>query len=98
MFALATKLGVLLLAAVGFATMWMAVAADVGASMIVIANGMRMIQRAIESASALRRGAVRSQRLQFVRDWPAQRRFQIGQRPRRNDSIDHAVIAQQRHQ
>ncbi len=44
-FALATKLGVLLLAAVGFATMWMAVAADVGASMIVIANGMRMIQR-----------------------------------------------------
>lgn len=44
-FALATKLGVLVLAAAGYATMWMAVAADVGASMIVIANGMRMIQR-----------------------------------------------------
>ncbi len=44
-FALATKLGVLLLAAGGFATMWMAVAADVGASLIVITNGMRMIQR-----------------------------------------------------
>ena len=29
----------------GFATMWMAIAADVGASLLVIANGMRMIER-----------------------------------------------------
>lgn len=43
-FALATKLGVMCLAAAGAATMWMAVAADVGASMVVIANGMRMIE------------------------------------------------------
>lgn len=44
-FALASKLGVMLLAVAGMASMWMAVAADVGASMIVIANGMRMIGR-----------------------------------------------------
>jgi Cd2+/Zn2+-exporting ATPase len=44
-FALATKLAVMLLAAVGAATMWMAVASDVGASLLVIANGLRMIQR-----------------------------------------------------
>ena len=43
-FALASKLAVMLLAVAGLATMWMAVAADVGASMIVIANGMRMIR------------------------------------------------------
>jgi Cd2+/Zn2+-exporting ATPase len=42
-FSLATKLAVIALAAVGVATMWMAVLADVGASLIVIANGMRMI-------------------------------------------------------
>jgi Cd2+/Zn2+-exporting ATPase len=44
-FALATKLIVILLAAIGDATMWMAVAADVGASLLVIANGLRMIER-----------------------------------------------------
>lgn len=43
--ALGIKLVVLLAAAVGWATMWMAVAADVGASMLVIANGMRILQR-----------------------------------------------------
>jgi Cd2+/Zn2+-exporting ATPase len=43
-FALATKLAVMLLAAFGDATMWMAVASDVGASMLVIANGLRMIK------------------------------------------------------
>jgi len=43
-FALATKLAVILLAAVGDATMWMAVAADVGASLLVITNGLRMIE------------------------------------------------------
>src|SRR5690606_27575311 len=44
-FALGSKLVVMALAAAGLATMWMAVAADVGASLIVIANGMRMIDR-----------------------------------------------------
>jgi Cd2+/Zn2+-exporting ATPase len=44
-FALATKLSVMLLAGFGEATMWMAVAADVGASLLVIANGLRMIER-----------------------------------------------------
>jgi Cd2+/Zn2+-exporting ATPase len=44
-FALASKLAVMLLAVYGLATMWMAVAADVGASMIVIANGLRMVGR-----------------------------------------------------
>lgn len=43
--ALGIKLVVLIAAAAGLATMWMAVAADVGASMIVIANGMRILQR-----------------------------------------------------
>ena len=43
-FALATKLAVMILAAFGDATMWMAVASDVGASMLVIANGLRMIK------------------------------------------------------
>jgi Zn2+/Cd2+-exporting ATPase len=43
-FSLATKLAVIALAAAGFATMWMAVLADVGASLIVIANGMRMLR------------------------------------------------------
>jgi Zn2+/Cd2+-exporting ATPase len=40
---LAIKALVLVLAAVGIATMWMAVAADVGASMLVIFNGMRLL-------------------------------------------------------
>lgn len=40
--ALATKGLVLLLAASGLATMWMAVAADVGASLLVTFNGMRL--------------------------------------------------------
>jgi Zn2+/Cd2+-exporting ATPase len=44
-FALATKLAVMLLAAFGSATMWMAVASDVGASLIVITNGLRVIDR-----------------------------------------------------
>jgi Cd2+/Zn2+-exporting ATPase len=41
--ALGIKGAVLGLAAVGWATMWMAVAADVGASLLVIANGMRIL-------------------------------------------------------
>lgn len=42
--ALSLKAAVLLLAAAGLATLWMAVAADVGASLIVIFNGMRLLQ------------------------------------------------------
>ena len=41
-FALAVKAAVFLLAAAGLATLWMAVAADVGASVAVILNGMRL--------------------------------------------------------
>jgi Cd2+/Zn2+-exporting ATPase len=48
-FALASKLAVLVLAVIGVASMWMAIAADVGASMIVIANGMRTIDRRASS-------------------------------------------------
>jgi Cd2+/Zn2+-exporting ATPase len=43
-FALSAKGFVLALAAAGYATLWMAVAADVGASLVVIANGMRGLQ------------------------------------------------------
>ena len=42
--ALGVKLVVLLLATSGQATMWMAVAADVGASLIVIGNGTRLLR------------------------------------------------------
>jgi Cd2+/Zn2+-exporting ATPase len=42
LFALGVKAAVFGLAAAGLATLWMAVVADVGASMIVILNGMRL--------------------------------------------------------
>jgi Cd2+/Zn2+-exporting ATPase len=41
-FALAIKAAVFALAAAGLATLWMAVAADVGASLVVILNGMQL--------------------------------------------------------
>ena len=41
--ALSIKLAVLVAAATGEATLWMAVAADVGASVLVIFNGMRIL-------------------------------------------------------
>jgi len=41
-FALAVKVAIFALAAVGLATLWMAIAADVGASVAVILNGMRL--------------------------------------------------------
>ncbi len=41
-FALAVKAAIFALAAVGLATLWMAIAADVGASVAVILNGMRL--------------------------------------------------------
>ena len=42
-FALAIKAVFLVLAVAGQATLWMAVAADMGASLAVIANGLRAI-------------------------------------------------------
>ncbi len=45
-FALLTKLVVLGLAALGMASLWLAIAADTGASIVVILNGMRLLGRA----------------------------------------------------
>lgn len=47
--ALAIKLAVLILAAAGWASMWLAVGADVGASLLVIFNGMRILAPASAS-------------------------------------------------
>jgi Cd2+/Zn2+-exporting ATPase len=44
-FALGTKLAVLALGAVGIANLWLAIAADTGASIVVILNGMRLLGR-----------------------------------------------------
>ncbi len=49
--ALGIKLLVLVAAALGWATMWMAVATDVGTSMVVIANGMRILKKPDSDAS-----------------------------------------------
>lgn len=43
-FALVVKIGVLILSAIGFATMWAAVFADVGVSIIAILNALRMLK------------------------------------------------------
>ena len=43
-FALTVKLGVLVLSALGFANMWMAVFADVGVAVIAILNSMRTLR------------------------------------------------------
>jgi Cd2+/Zn2+-exporting ATPase len=50
--ALTIKLVVLLLAAIGLGTLWAAVVADVGASMLVIVNGMRLL-RPVDVGSSL---------------------------------------------
>ena len=42
-FALAVKGAVVILTAVGSASLWMAIAADMGASLIVVANGLRLL-------------------------------------------------------
>ncbi len=44
-FALAVKLAFLGLASVGIASLWTAIAADMGASLLVISNGMRLLGR-----------------------------------------------------
>jgi len=43
-FALGLKLAVFALATLGHATLWMAIATDMGASLLVIANGLRLLQ------------------------------------------------------
>ena len=43
-FALGLKLAVFLLATAGYASLWMAIAADMGASLLVIANGLRLLK------------------------------------------------------
>jgi len=43
--ALGIKVVFLVLTLMGHATMWMAVFADMGASMIVVANGLRMLRK-----------------------------------------------------
>ncbi|MDX9978562.1 MAG: heavy metal translocating P-type ATPase [Lentisphaeria bacterium] len=45
MFALATKALFMILALFGVATLWMAIAADTGASLLVVFNGLRMLRR-----------------------------------------------------
>lgn len=44
-FAVGAKLAVLVAAALGYASMWLAVFADTGVALIVIANGMRLLRR-----------------------------------------------------
>jgi Cd2+/Zn2+-exporting ATPase len=44
MFSIVVKVVFLVLAASGWATLWMAVAADMGASLAVVANGMRALR------------------------------------------------------
>ncbi len=58
-FALSVKGIFLALAAAGWATMWMAVAADVGASLVVIANGMRMIGPPVATGDSSWRAATK---------------------------------------
>ncbi len=43
-FALGLKLAFVVLALLGFATLWMAIAADMGASLLVIFNGLRLLR------------------------------------------------------
>ena len=43
--ALLTKAIVLILAVIGLANLWMAIAADVGTSLLVIANALRLLRR-----------------------------------------------------
>jgi cation transport ATPase len=51
-FAIAVKVGVLLLAACGLATMWMAVFADVGVTVLAVLNAMRALHSAPSAVQA----------------------------------------------
>jgi len=44
---LVTKAAFVLLAVLGQATLWMAVAADMGTSLVVIFNGMRLLRKGV---------------------------------------------------
>ena len=43
-FSLLTKAAFVVLAVLGYATLWMAVAADMGASLLVVMNGLRALR------------------------------------------------------
>ena len=47
------KAAVLLMTVAGFGTLWAAVAADMGASLLVIANGLRLLSSAAFGAAAV---------------------------------------------
>jgi Cd2+/Zn2+-exporting ATPase len=51
--AIATKAVFLTLAVTGNATLWMAIAADMGTSLVVIANGLRLLRPVTSHASAM---------------------------------------------
>ena len=50
-FAVTVKVLVMLLTFVGFASLWAAIAADMGASLLVIFNGLRLLRSSVEPAS-----------------------------------------------
>lgn len=52
-FSLATKAVFLVLATMGLATLWMGVAADMGATLLVIGNGMRLLRGSNGSGSRI---------------------------------------------
>jgi Cd2+/Zn2+-exporting ATPase len=51
-FALGVKAAFVLLALAGHATLWMAIAADMGASLVVIFNGLRLLRERTETGPA----------------------------------------------
>ena len=51
-FSIATKAIFFLLALLGKATLWMAVLADMGASLVVVANGLRLLRKTAASRHA----------------------------------------------
>ncbi|MCP5412066.1 MAG: cadmium-translocating P-type ATPase [Alphaproteobacteria bacterium] len=52
-FALGVKAAFVFLTFVGFATLWGAIAADVGASLLVVANGLRLLKSQVSNASQM---------------------------------------------
>ena len=57
--ALGIKSVFLVMAVVGTATMWMAVFADMGASLLVVGNGLRLLRGTLEPASKLNRSELK---------------------------------------
>jgi Cd2+/Zn2+-exporting ATPase len=54
---LVVKLAVLLLTFAGLASLWVAIAADMGASLLVVANGLRLLRSGATRGPAILRGA-----------------------------------------